>query len=80
MEENQRSWHKALFDALWANKITPKRAIGMSPFQLLYGTNVEIPITLELLALKLPKTIEDETFKDALDLKESCIFLKWKKK
>ncbi|XP_059068351.1 uncharacterized protein LOC131054285 [Cryptomeria japonica] len=27
VEENQRSWHKALFDALWANMITPKRAI-----------------------------------------------------
>lgn len=32
VEENQRSWHKALFDALWADRITPKRAIGMSPF------------------------------------------------
>ncbi|XP_057862524.1 uncharacterized protein LOC131070880 [Cryptomeria japonica] len=32
VEENQRSWHKALYDALWADKITPKRAIGMADF------------------------------------------------
>lgn len=67
VEENQRSWHKALFDALWADKITPKRAIGMSPFQLLYGINAEIPITLELPALKLAKAIEDQTYENALD-------------
>ena len=39
----------------------------MSPFQLLYGINAEIPITLELPALKLVCAIEDETYSDALD-------------
>ncbi|XP_059063820.1 uncharacterized protein LOC131856279 [Cryptomeria japonica] len=67
VEENQRSWHKALFDTLWADKITPKRAIGMSPFQLLYGINAKIPITLELPSLKLAKAIEDQTYENALD-------------
>ncbi|XP_057870679.2 uncharacterized protein LOC131077243 [Cryptomeria japonica] len=37
VEENQRSWHQALYNALWVHRITPKRAIVMSPFQLLYG-------------------------------------------
>lgn len=67
VEENQRSWHKDLYDALWADMITPKRAIGMSPFLLFYGKNAEIPITLELPTLKLAKEIEDETFESALD-------------
>ena len=39
----------------------------MSPFQLLYGLNAEIPITLELPALKLAKAIEDETFDNSVD-------------
>ncbi|XP_057819195.2 uncharacterized protein LOC131032281 [Cryptomeria japonica] len=67
VEENQRSWNKVLYDALWVDKIRPKRAIGMSPFQLLYGINVEIPVTLELPALKLAKAIEDQTFENDLD-------------
>ena len=67
MNDNQRTWHKALFDALWAHRITQKRAIGMSPFQLLYGLNAEIPITLELPALKLVKAIQDGTFESSLD-------------
>ncbi|XP_059075129.1 uncharacterized protein LOC131875119 [Cryptomeria japonica] len=66
-EENQRSWHKALYDALRVDRITPKRAIGMSPLQLLYGMNAKIPITLDLPTLKLAKAIEDETFENALD-------------
>lgn len=67
VDEKQQTWHKALYDALWADRITPKRAIGMSPFQLLYGLNVEILITMELPALKLAKAIEDETYQDSLD-------------
>lgn len=39
----------------------------MSPFHLLYGINAEIPITLELPALKLAKAIEDQTYENALD-------------
>ncbi|XP_059073760.1 uncharacterized protein LOC131874411 [Cryptomeria japonica] len=71
--EKQQTWHKALYDALWVDRINPKRAIGMSPFQLLYGLNVESPITMELPALKLAKVIEDETYQDSLD--KRIIFL-----
>ena len=67
VELNQRTSHKALFDALWADRITLKRAIGMSPFQSLCGINAKIPITLELATLKLVRAIEDETYSDALD-------------
>ncbi|KAH9311350.1 hypothetical protein KI387_026385, partial [Taxus chinensis] len=49
---NQRNWHKKLFDALWADRITPKRAIDMSPFQILYGAETQILISLEIPALQ----------------------------
>ena len=33
-----RDWHIALFNALWADIVTPKDSIGNSPFFLVYGT------------------------------------------
>ncbi|KAH9325459.1 hypothetical protein KI387_005637, partial [Taxus chinensis] len=39
----------------------------MSPFQLLYGIDAQIPITLELPALKLAQAVDDECFTNALD-------------
>ncbi|XP_059073351.1 uncharacterized protein LOC131874126 [Cryptomeria japonica] len=67
VEERQRTRYKALYDALWVDRINPKRAIGMSPFQLLYALNYEIPITVELPTLKLAKAIEDVTYQDSPD-------------
>jgi len=35
--DNQRKWHNALTNALWANRVTPKVALGNSPYFLVYG-------------------------------------------
>lgn len=51
MGDNQRTWHKKLKNALWADRITPKRAIGNSPFMLVYGREARLSISLEVLAL-----------------------------
>lgn len=67
VEENQRTWQKNLYDAVWADLITPKIAIGMSSFQLLYGIDAQTPITLELPALQLAQAFDDECFTNALD-------------
>lgn len=55
VSENQREWHKKLHEALWADKITPKRAIGISPFELVYGTKPSLPLPLELPVCKLQR-------------------------
>ena len=34
--------------ALWENRISTKRAIGISPFQMVYGTEAVLPINLAL--------------------------------
>ncbi|XP_059076512.1 uncharacterized protein LOC131875838 [Cryptomeria japonica] len=47
----------------WVEAIPAKNA----NFELLYGINAEILITLELRALKLSKAIEDQTYENALD-------------
>ena len=35
--ENQRSWNIALPNALWADRVTPKKSLGVSPYTLIYG-------------------------------------------
>ena len=38
--------------ALWADRITVKKAIGTSPFQLVYGTDAVFPVQLGILVMK----------------------------
>ena len=30
-------WHKKIYEALWADRNSPKRAIEMTSFELVYG-------------------------------------------
>ena len=53
LEENKRDWHTKLKYALWDDKIITKRAIGMSPFQLVYKSEVIFPASLGVLVMKL---------------------------
>jgi hypothetical protein len=53
LAENKKAWHIHLKYALWANRISTKRSIGISPFQMVYGTDVIFPINLSLPMMKL---------------------------
>jgi transposase InsO family protein len=53
LTENKKAWHIHLKYALWENIIDTKKSIGMSPFQLVYGTYVILPINLALPVMKL---------------------------
>jgi hypothetical protein len=53
LKENEKSWHLHLKYALWANRIGTKKSIGTSPFQMVYGTDVVLPINLALPVMKL---------------------------
>ena len=44
--ENKRSWDTKLKFALWADRVTIKKSIGTSPFQLVYGIDVVFPVQL----------------------------------
>ena len=44
--ENKRSWDSKLKIALWDDRVTIKKSIGTSPFQLVYGTDVVFPVHL----------------------------------
>jgi hypothetical protein len=53
LDENKRSWHVHLKYALWANRISTKSSISISSFQMVYGTEVILPINLALPVMKL---------------------------
>jgi hypothetical protein len=60
LTENKKSWHIHLKYALWENIINTKRSIGMSPFQLIYGLDVILPINLALPVMKLWQDVGEE--------------------
>ena len=60
LEDNKRAWHTKIKYALWADRIRTKRAIGMSPFQLVYGTEVIFPASLGVPVMKYFQEQQDE--------------------
>ena len=58
IEGNQRAWHKKLRTTLWADRITPKRSVGNSPFVLVYGREAGLPISLKFPSLELAHQLE----------------------
>ena len=47
--------------------VMSKREIGISPFELVYGTEANLPLPLELAISKLRTVIEDDIYKDGLE-------------
>ena len=53
LEINKKSWNKRLVHALWADRISQKKSIAMSPFELVYGVDTIFPATLAAPVVKL---------------------------
>eukprot|EP00253_Pinus_taeda_P021772 PITA_21772 len=53
LEINKKSWHKKLVNTLWADRVSQKKSIGMSPFELLYGVDTVFPTSLAARVVKL---------------------------
>eukprot|EP00253_Pinus_taeda_P012708 PITA_12708 len=53
LEISKKGWHKKLINALWADRVSQKKSIGMSPFELVYGTDMVFPTSLVVLVVKL---------------------------
>ncbi|XP_057827312.2 uncharacterized protein LOC131038778 [Cryptomeria japonica] len=52
LEKNKRARDSKLKMALWADRITIKKAIGTSPFEIVYGSKASIPVNSMLLVYK----------------------------
>eukprot|EP00253_Pinus_taeda_P004552 PITA_04552 len=58
LEENKKSWHKKLTNALWADRLSTKKSIGMSPYELVYGIEARFPSSLGIPTIKLLQDIQ----------------------
>jgi len=57
LEENKNNWHKKLINALWVDRLTTKRSIGTSPYELVYGMEAIFPSSLGIPVIKLMQEI-----------------------
>eukprot|EP00253_Pinus_taeda_P024713 PITA_24713 len=53
LDINKKSWHKKLVNALWADRVSQKKSIGMSPFEIVYGVDAVFPTSLSVPVAKL---------------------------
>ena len=53
LEEKKKNWHKKLTNALWADRLTTKKSIGTSPYELVYGIEARFPSSLGIPVMKL---------------------------
>jgi transposase InsO family protein len=60
LEENKRAWDSKLKFSLWVDWVTTKRSLGISPFQLVYGTEAVFPTHLALPVAKFLQDLEGE--------------------
>jgi hypothetical protein len=59
IEDKPCQWHTLLTYALWEDHTTTKASTGFTPFQIIYGQEVIVPIELELSSLRLMLHIEE---------------------
>jgi hypothetical protein len=60
LEDNKRAWDAKLKFSLWANRVTMKKSLGTSPFQLVYRIEVVFPTQLALPIAKFFQEYEGE--------------------
>lgn len=60
LEENKKNWHQKLVNSLWADRVSSKKSIGMSPFELVYGTDTVFPASLAFPVMRLLQEAESE--------------------
>jgi len=58
LEHNKKSWHSKLIHALWADRLTTKKSINMSPYQLVYGMDVVLPTSLGVPVMKILQEVQ----------------------
>eukprot|EP00253_Pinus_taeda_P036313 PITA_36313 len=61
LQDNKKSWHKKLVHALWADRVSTKKSIGMSSFQLVYGIDALFPSSVGIPVMKLLQEAEVES-------------------
>ena len=53
LETKNKSWHNKLVNALWEDRVSQNKSIGMSPFELVYGVDTVFLNSLTVPVVKL---------------------------
>jgi len=61
LEDNKKTWKKKLVNALWADRLTTKKSIGTSPYQLVYGVDAIFPSSLGVPVMKMIQELQVES-------------------
>jgi hypothetical protein len=61
LSQNKKAWDSHLKYVVWEDRVSIKRSIGTSPFQLVYGLEAIFPIQLILPMMKLLQDEEAES-------------------
>jgi hypothetical protein len=60
VEDKKKAWDSKIKFSLWTDRVTTKRSLGVSPFHLVYGTEVVFPSQLALSVEKLFQYFQEE--------------------
>jgi len=60
LETNKKIWHRKLVNALWVDRVSHKKSIGMSRFELVYGIDENFPTSLVVLVMILLQEASSE--------------------
>jgi len=60
LEGNKRSWHTKLKFSLWAYRVSTKRSINSSPFQLVYGVDTMFLVSIGMSVMKYLQEFGEE--------------------
>jgi hypothetical protein len=78
--ENQRNWHNALYNALWVDRVTPKEALGNSPYFLIYRQESILPTGLYLPYLHLSQASRGQSSSNMQQRIDTLLMLRKKGK
>jgi hypothetical protein len=56
--ENPKRWHEVLLEVLWERRISKLSTTKVTPFELVYGQEVVLPIEVNLDALRIAQQNE----------------------
>ena len=60
LQDNKKAWNSKLVYSLWEKRVSTKKSIGTSPFQLVYGTDAIFPASLGMPIMKYIKEENSE--------------------
>jgi transposase InsO family protein len=59
LEDNKKAWDSKIKFSLWDDRVTTKRSLGVSPFQLVYGVEAIFPTQLPFLWKNSSRTTKE---------------------